>query len=188
MSSQNYVADQVASQLAGPGVPGPQGDPGPQGPQGDPGADGAAGPGYIWSGPIPVTLSCTSDTTGVSTGLSWALTPGNWIIECFVPVQAALATYGVRFGVKATGGLTTSYFGLNAIYPISDTAESTSYTTALEAFTLSAAGPSVDGALCVIKILATVTVAGTATLWFRGENTGSVQVKAGGVGRAIKLA
>ncbi len=58
----------------------------------------------------------------------------------------------------------------------------------LNVFTGTTAGPYAANSLCKVDMLAVVTVAGTLTLWVRGEGTSLINIKAGSCGRAIKLA
>lgn len=151
------------------------------------GATGSQGPGFTWSGPLLSDVSCTDDITGVTTGLSWALTTGLWAIEAWLLVDAQ-ATNGIRFAGQATDSLVASVFSLNSSYPSSSSGMAHGSSIGLNVFTGTTAGPYAANALCKIDITVSVTTAGTLTLWVRGEGTSLINIKAGSYGRAIKLA
>lgn len=127
-------------------------------------------------------VNTTSTTTGISTGVAFALTNGTWLLHGTLGVFTSAGTEAARFAWNGTGGLAVSAcLTMITQFNASAIATQQSQSLALGTFTAGTGGPGANAQPCNVDTWIVVSTPGTATLFLRSETGGRVDVTGGAI-------
>lgn len=132
--------------------------------------------------------STTDATTGVSTGMSWAVTPGAYMLAAHLNHTTDVSTTSAGFAMVRSGGCTLSYGSIHALLVIGGTGnESANVISNADGFAQGQTGSAATERPISVTGQFIVTAAGRLTLFVRSEVGGSAVTITRGCGTLTRI-